>query len=57
MLWTLYQYEDNRGLRPVNDFIESVTETDRAIIKAKLALLLERGNELREPFTKSLGDG
>ena len=57
MPWTLQQYEDNRGVRPVNGFIESLTETDRAIIKAKLAFLLERGNELREPFTKSVGDG
>jgi hypothetical protein len=57
MPWTLQQYEDNRGLRPVNEFIESLTDTDRAIVKAKLAFLLERGNQLREPFTKSLGNG
>jgi len=57
MPWTLQQYEDNRGLRPVNDFIESLTEADRAIVKVKLAFLLERGNQLREPFTKSLGNG
>lgn len=57
MPWTLQQYEDNRGSRPVVDFIESLAESDRAIVKAKLAFLLERGNQLREPFTKSLGDG
>jgi phage-related protein len=57
MSWTLQQYEDNRGMRPVGDFVESLTESDRAIVKAKLAYLLNRGNQLREPFTKSLGDG
>lgn len=57
MPWTLQQYEDNRGLLPVNEFIDSLTETDRAIVKAKLTFLLERGNQLREPFTKSLGNG
>lgn len=44
-------------MRPVGDFVESLTESDRAIVKAKLAYLLNRGNQLREPFTKSLGDG
>ena len=57
MIWTLQQYEDNRGARPVGDFVESLTDSDRAIVKAKLAYLLDRGNQLREPFTKSLGDG
>jgi len=57
MPWTVQQYEDARGIRPVGDFIESLIESDRAIVKAKLAFLLERGNQLREPFTKSLGDG
>lgn len=57
MPWTLQQYEDNRGSHPVGDFIEALTETDRAIVKAKLAFLIERGNQLRQPFTKNLGDG
>ena len=57
MPWTLEQYEDYRGGRPVGDFVESLSESDRAIVKAKLAFLLERGNQLREPFTKSLGGG
>jgi phage-related protein len=57
MAWTLQQYEDNRGSRPVGDFVETLTESDRAIVKAKLAYLQERGNQMREPFTKSLGGG
>jgi len=44
MTWTLQQYEDNRGARPVSDFVESLTESDRAIVKAKLAYLIDRGN-------------
>jgi phage-related protein len=57
MSWSLQLYEDNRGMRPVGDFVVSLTESDRAIVKAKFAYLLNRGNQLREPFTKSLGDG
>ena len=57
MPWTLRHYEDNRGAHPVGEFLESLTESDRAVVKAKLFYLQERGNQLREPFTKSLGDG
>ena len=57
MPWTLQQYEDSRGARPIEDFLESLSETDRAVVKAKLFYLQERGNPLREPMTKSLGAG
>ncbi|SRR5258706_10999780 len=57
MSWTLQQYEDNRGARPVEEFLVTLAESERAVVKAKLFYLQERGNQLREPFTKSLGDG
>jgi phage-related protein len=57
MPWTLQQYEDNRGARPVEDFMETLNETERAVVKAKLFHLQERGSQLREPLTKSMGNG
>ena len=57
MPWMLQQYEDSRGSRPVEEFIGALGETERAVVKAKLVYLQERGSQLREPFTKSLGNG
>ena len=45
MPWTLQQYEDNRGMRPVGDFVESLTESDRAIVsEARLLNSTEASN-------------
>ncbi len=57
MPWILQQYENSRGDRPVEDFLESLGEADRGGVKAKLVYLQERGNQLREPISKSLGGG
>ncbi len=57
MPWILQQYEDSRGGRPVEKFLESLGEADRGAVKAKLVYLQERGNQLREPISKSLGGG
>lgn len=57
MPWILQQYEDGRGGRPVEEFLESLSESDRGAVKAKLFYLRERGSQLREPLSKSLGDG
>lgn len=57
MSWSLQQYQDSRGSRPVEAFLEALSETERAAVKAKLFYLQERGNQLREPHTKSMGDG
>lgn len=37
--------------------MESLAESDRGIVKAKLFHLQERGSQLREPLSKSLGEG
>lgn len=55
MSWTLLQYEDSRGGRPVDEFLAALSEDDRGAVKAKLFYLQERGNELREPLSKNLG--
>lgn len=57
MSWVVQQYEDPRGERPVEKFLGSLPEHDRGTIKAKLFYLQERGSQLREPLTKSLGGG
>ena len=57
MPWILQQYEDNRGTRPVEEFLESLEESDRGVVKAKLFYLQERGTQMREPLSKSLGGG
>lgn len=57
MPWTLQQFQDRRGARPVEEFLATLSETERAVVKAKLFYLQERGSQLREPLTKSLGNG
>ena len=57
MPWVLQQYQDRRGDRPVEKFLNSLPENDRGTVKAKLHYLEERGSELREPLSKSLGGG
>jgi hypothetical protein len=46
MSWSLQQYQDSRGSRPVEAFLEALSETERAAVKAKLFYLQERGNQL-----------
>jgi phage-related protein len=55
--WSLQQYEDGRGNRPVEEFLAALSDDDRGAVKAKLFYLQERGNQLREPLSKSLGGG
>ncbi len=57
MPWVLQQYEDSGGTRSVEEFLESLSESDRGTVKAKLFFLQERGSQLREPLSKSLGGG
>ncbi|MGH7871918.1 MAG: type II toxin-antitoxin system RelE/ParE family toxin [Candidatus Binatia bacterium] len=38
-------------------FLGTLSETERAVVKAKLFYPQERGSQLREPLTKSMGDG
>ena len=41
----------------MKDLLGALAESERAVVKGKLFYLQERGNQLREPFTKSMGDG
>jgi phage-related protein len=42
---------------PVEDFVRQLPEEDQAKIRAAIKFLGEMGNGLREPQSKSLGEG
>jgi len=55
--WLLRCYLDGRGRNPIEEFIEALPETDRALVRARITSLAELGNRAREPLSKSLGEG
>jgi len=57
MTWNLGFYQTPRGERPAAAFVEQLPEPARAEVAALLAALRERGNMLRPPLSKALGDG
>lgn len=57
MTWNLAFYQTPRGERPAAAFVEQLAEPARAEVAALLAALRERGNLLRPPHSKALGDG
>lgn len=50
-------YEKNDGTFPAEEFILSQDNKMKAKIFRNLELLEQRGNELREPYSKHIGDG
>lgn len=50
-------YEKENGGRPVEDFLDSLDIKMRAKLLGLLEILEEKGNMLREPYTKYLDDG
>lgn len=50
-------YEKENGEVPVEEFLDSVNPKMRAKIYGMLAILQEKGNLLREPYSKHLDDG
>lgn len=57
MTWNLAFYQTPRGERPAAAFVQQLLEPARAEVAALLAALRERGNLLRPPHSKALGDG
>lgn len=45
------------GTVPVNEFLYTLSEKMRAKILKEFDMLADYGNELREPYTKYVGDG
>lgn len=50
-------YSLDDGRKPVKDFIDGLEPKMRAKAIASISLLREYGNVLREPYSKSVGDG
>ena len=57
MTWNLAFYQTPRGERPAAVFVEQLPEPARAEVAALLIALRERGNLLRPPHSKALGEG
>ena len=56
-LWIIEDYATPSGERPVRTFIAGLAGRDRVEAFALIRLLEERGNTLRPPHSKFLGDG
>src|SRR5580700_20289 len=57
MVWNLAFYQTPLGERPAATFVDQLPDPPRAEVAALLAALKERGNLLRPPHSKALGDG
>jgi phage-related protein len=55
--WQITCYLDARRRNPVEDFIQSLPERERVLVRARIEFLAEVGNRIREPLSKSLGNG
>ena len=53
----LIAYEKKNGEVPVEEFLDSVNPKMRAKIFGLLGILQEKGNMLKEPYSKHLDDG
>ena len=53
----LIAYEKENGEVPVEEFLNSVNPKMRAKIYGLMSILQEKGNMLREPYSKHLEDG
>lgn len=53
----LIAYERENGEVPVEEFLNSVNPKMRAKIYGLMGILQEKGNTLREPYSKHLEDG
>ena len=57
MLKGIYFYVDDRGHKPVREFIEALSLRDKAKVLAYLDELKKQGHNLRRPMADHLGDG
>lgn len=57
MSYEVEYYEQEDGTRPAEDFILAQDFKMQAKIFSVLTYLEEKGSELREPYSKPLGDG
>lgn len=57
MNFTVIPYVKENGEVPVEEFLESLDIKQRAKMFGMIELLQEKGNRLREPYSKYLDDG
>jgi phage-related protein len=55
--FTVVPYQGVNGDIPIKDFLNSLDVKMRAKIYGMIELLQEKGNQLREPYSKHLDDG
>ena len=55
--YTIFFYEKENGECPVKDFLLKLDNKTRAKVLMLLKILQEKGNNLREPYSKHLKDG
>ena len=56
-IFQLIIYEKTNGEVPVEEFLDSIDPKMRAKIYGLMEILQEKGNMLREPYSKHLDDG
>lgn len=56
-LFEIEHYRLENGKSPVEDFIRGLEKKMQSKALATIDLLAEYGNQLREPYSKSMGDG
>jgi len=57
MAFEVIAYEDVNGKVPVQDFLKQLTPKMRAKMYGMLVILQEKGNMLREPYSKYMEEG
>lgn len=57
MTFEVIAYEDVTGKTPVQEFLKKLTPKMRAKMYGMLVILQEKGNMLREPYSKYIEDG
>ena len=57
MTWTVTEYTPPSGAVPVLRFLQGLTGDAKTEAIAALKFVAERGNTLREPVSKALGEG
>jgi phage-related protein len=52
--WVIVSYQDGRGRRPVNEFLDALPPRDRARVVRTIELLKTYGTELGMPYVRHL---
>lgn len=55
--YTVIAYEKENGQVPIEEFLDSLDIKMRAKVYGMIGLLQEKGNQLREPYSKHVDDG